>query len=195
MAPKNKADQSGADSRRTELIDAAAALFAERGFESTTMRDIASYIGKTQGAIYYHFKSKDDLLVAVHQRAEEWGAQIFQDAQGADMDPWQRLERASISHLRALLEKSDYAAVVGGRLPAEGTSVRKQLVKIRDEWETLFRTLIDDLPLETEDDKKYFRLALLGALNYSRVWYRPHRDTPDAIARNILALLRYRLAG
>lgn len=195
MAASKKGDSKGeADPRRSELIDAAASLFAERGFESTTMRDIAAHVGKTPGTIYYHFKSKDELLVAVHQRAEEWGARIFLDAQTADMDPWQRLERAAVSHLRALLEKPDYAAVVGGGLPPENSMVRRQLVKIRDDWEDLFRQLIDDLPLESEDEKKYFRLALLGALNYSRVWYRPHRDSPSTIARNILALLRYRLA-
>src|SRR5262245_12925969 len=87
--------------RRQELIDAAAYLFASRGFEGTTMRDIAAHVGKTPGALYYHFTSKDDLLVAVHAQARKWGEAIFQDVQSSDEDPWLRLEKICAAHMEA----------------------------------------------------------------------------------------------
>lgn len=181
------------NARRQELIDAAAYLFASRGFEGTTMRDIAAHVGKTPGALYYHFTSKDDLLVAVHAQARKWGEAIFQEVQSSGEDPWQRLEKICAAHMEAMLERPDYAAVVTGSLPSADPKLLRQLVGVRDDWERRFRELIDALPLKGEADKKYIRLALLGAMNYSQVWFRPNRESPRAIARKIVDLMRYRL--
>lgn len=192
-----KVSKSGDDAtevRRKEIVDAAASLFASKGIASTTMRDIAAHIGKTPGILYYHFKSKDDLLLAVHQRAEDWGEEIFASASKTDRDPWHNLEEASISHLRALLSRPDYAAIVGGRMPPKGTELRRNLVNIRDRWEKVFRDLIDKLPLKSDEDKKFLRMALLGALNHSAVWYRPNKDDPEVIAKQIVDLVRYKMS-
>ncbi len=67
--------------------------------------------------------------------------------------------------------------------------MRRQLVGIRDDWESVFRAVIEGLPLNTEDDQKYFRLVLLGAMNYSHVWFRKRREN----ARKVMELIRYGL--
>ncbi|MDA0630469.1 MAG: helix-turn-helix domain containing protein, partial [Proteobacteria bacterium] len=55
---------------REELLDAAEALFAERGFEKTSIRDITNHLGVRLAAVNYHFDSKYNLLVEViHRRA------------------------------------------------------------------------------------------------------------------------------
>ena len=54
-----------ADQRRSELIEAALRLFAERGFRATTIADIASATGTAHGLVYHYFGSKDELLAAV----------------------------------------------------------------------------------------------------------------------------------
>jgi len=53
---------------RERILDAAETLFAERGFDATSIRDIANRAGDTIGTLSYHFKSKDRLLVEVVQR-------------------------------------------------------------------------------------------------------------------------------
>ena len=57
-----------ADQRRSELIDAALRLFAERGFRATTIADIATATGTAHGLVYHYFGSKDELLEAILQR-------------------------------------------------------------------------------------------------------------------------------
>ena len=57
-----------ADQRRSELIDAALRLFAERGFQATTIADIATATGTAHGLVYHYFGSKDELLAAVLDR-------------------------------------------------------------------------------------------------------------------------------
>jgi len=54
--------------RRNQLIDAALALFAERGVDATTIRDIAERAGVAQGLVYHYFESKDALLWAIIER-------------------------------------------------------------------------------------------------------------------------------
>ena len=57
-----------AETRRNQLLDIALALFAARGVENVTIRDLATEANVAQGLIYYYFHSKDDLLAAVFQR-------------------------------------------------------------------------------------------------------------------------------
>jgi AcrR family transcriptional regulator len=153
-----------ANDRRQELIDAAASLFATKGFGATTMRDIAAHVGKTPGALYYHFTSKDELLVAVHSHAHQWAERTFTEIDNSAEDPWLRLEKICIVHLEALLERPDYAIVVAGILPSDDKKLRRQVVAVRDEWERRFRELIDELPLKSEDDRKVAgRAAIAGA--------------------------------
>jgi AcrR family transcriptional regulator len=54
---------------RGRILDAALALFSEHGFDGTTLQQIADRLGFTKAALYYHFRSKDDLLDALHAPA------------------------------------------------------------------------------------------------------------------------------
>ena len=54
---------------REELLDAAEALFAERGFEKTSIRDITNHLGVRLAAVNYHFDSKYNLLVGSYSPA------------------------------------------------------------------------------------------------------------------------------
>lgn len=71
MPPKSPAKSSPAKSEDTRLkiLDAALALFRERGFDEATMREIASRAGVATGLAYYYFRSKPDIVMAFYQRA------------------------------------------------------------------------------------------------------------------------------
>jgi len=56
---------------RTKILEAALAIFKERGFERATMREIAASAGVAVGAAYYYFESKDAIVMAFYQRAQE----------------------------------------------------------------------------------------------------------------------------
>ena len=57
-----------AEERREEILDAAEKLFAAKGFDSTSTGDILDAVGIARGTLYYHFKSKEDILDGVIQR-------------------------------------------------------------------------------------------------------------------------------
>ena len=53
-------------STRARIINVAARLFAKRGFSGTSLQDVADAVGISKTAIYHHFRSKDEILVALH---------------------------------------------------------------------------------------------------------------------------------
>ena len=62
-----------AGSTRERILDAALDLFIEKGFDGTSLREIAEKLGFTKAALYYHYASKDDILMALHMRLHAVG--------------------------------------------------------------------------------------------------------------------------
>jgi TetR/AcrR family transcriptional regulator, cholesterol catabolism regulator len=181
------------DNRRQQLLDVAARLFRERGYHVTSMRDIAREVGMLSGSIYYHFPSKEEMLLAVYEEGLRHIAERVDAAVAGQRTPWERLEAGCTAHLEALLELSDYTQVMIRVLPPEGGKVAERLLELRDRYEARFRDLIDALALPEHADRRYLRLLLMGGLNWSHVWYHPGGDTPAIIAHRMIDLLRQRL--
>jgi AcrR family transcriptional regulator len=181
------------DNRRGPLLDAAAALFRARGFHASSMRDIARAAGMLPGSMYYHFESKEALLVAVYAE----GVQRICDAvdravaeAGDRASPRARLAAACRAHLDVLLDASDYAQVVIRVLPEDVPAVASPLAAQRDCYENRFRTLVAALELPPDMDRGHLRRLLLGGLNWSRHWYQRGGDSPARIADAMLDCLR-----
>lgn len=181
------------DNRRVQLLDAAARLFCQRGFHATSMRDIAKSVDMLSGSIYYHFDSKQDMLLAVYAEGARRIGDLVDAAAAGETDPWRRLEAASAAHLNALsITHRDYAQVMIRTLPQEADGVGGQLREIRRDYEAKFRQLIDALLLPPDVDRHYLRLMLIGALNWSHVWYKPGGDRPEVVAKAFIQSLRRR---
>lgn len=185
-----------ADNRLPAVLEAAARLFAQHGYAATSMRDIAQAASMLPGSLYYHFAAKEDLLAAVYEAGVRDIVGAVQAAIARHSDPWARLEAACIAHLETVLKRSDTAQVLIRVLPEQVPAAQLRLKQLRAEYEDLFRALVADLPLAADVDQRSFRLMLLGALNWTRFWYRETgADTPREIARRMLRLLRARSDG
>lgn len=123
---------------RTDLLDAAESVFAERGFHGATLEQVAERAGYTRGALYWNFKDKDDLFAAVVERRsdERLGAieehrrraadsEAFLDALRAADTAAGGAERARRWHLLAV-EQLAYAL----RNPGAGKRIAAQERKI-----------------------------------------------------------------
>ena len=179
-----------ADNRLPLILDEAARLFRAQGFHGTSVRDIARAVDMLPGSLYYHFPTKEALLAAVYAEGVRRISEAVTGAISRKRDPRERLEAASIAHLEALLQESDYAQVVIRVLPADAPSVATELVRLRDDYESLWVDLVQDLPLARGVDRRSLRLMLLGALNWSQTWYRKGRDSPRTIAKRFVQLLQ-----
>jgi AcrR family transcriptional regulator len=75
-----KAEGSSGDpekSTRDRILDIALQLFIDKGFDKTSLREIADQLGFSKAAIYYHFASKEDILMALHLRLHEFGREAL----------------------------------------------------------------------------------------------------------------------
>jgi AcrR family transcriptional regulator len=75
---------------RERILDIALELFTTNGYETTSLREIAEHLGYSKAAIYYHFKSKDDILIALHLRLHALGGDTLRNIDPATMtlDVW-----------------------------------------------------------------------------------------------------------
>jgi TetR/AcrR family transcriptional regulator, cholesterol catabolism regulator len=177
--------------RRQEILDAAAKFFKEKGYAGTAMRDIAEHADVKTASLYYHFPSKAELLLAVYEASANLLTSLVVDAIKDEREPWARLQIACATHLQSILEGSDYVQVVSSDLPTGvEPELRARLTKQRDAYENLFRAIIAELPLPRGASKKYLLLTLLGALAWTRVWYKPGGDSPSQIARNMVEIIK-----
>src|SRR5689334_11269493 len=135
---------AGSLTRRDELLDIAAKLFAERGFKNTTVRDIADAAGILSGSLYHHFDSKeamvDELLDSFQTRLwEEYDA-----IEASDRSPKQKLEavvRASFdaidrNHSEVAIFQTDAAYLSGFDRFAY---LQERNVRFQDLWTSLLR--------------------------------------------------------
>lgn len=192
-AEKSAEDEISASARRRQIMQEAARLFGTRGFEATTIRDIAAATGILGGSIYYHFPSKEEIFVAVHGAGMEKITQAVLDAIRDVEDPWDRLEAAAAAHCSDLLGSGEVPVIVSPYYSESLRNLRDTLVAQRDNYERVVSGLIDALDLPPQIDRKLFRLNFLGALNWMPTWYRPGGETaPDEIGRQLVASLRPR---
>jgi len=70
-------DGAKGKSTRERILDIALELFTEQGFDKTSLREIADRLGFTKAAIYYHFASKEDILMSIHLRFHEFGREML----------------------------------------------------------------------------------------------------------------------
>lgn len=191
------------DNRLPQILDAAATLFAAKGYQAASIRDIVKVAGMLPGSLYYHFANKDELLVAVYAEGVRRINHAVTTALSRKTEPWARLEVACVAHLESLLARSAYAKVVISVQPADVPAAARALIALRDGYERQFTGLIAALPLPARlrraQSRTTLRMLLLGALNWAPTWYRPRQRTgaltPRRIARDYIKLLKAELSA
>jgi AcrR family transcriptional regulator len=92
IGQQSEADGSLRSDGRERILDEARALFLERGFTATSMQDIADAVGMTKPALYYHFRDKQELFLAVIAREMDEGKRAFLEILSTDGTLAERLE-------------------------------------------------------------------------------------------------------
>ena len=177
--------------RREELTRIAARLFAERGYQGTSLADLAEALGVQKPSLYHHIAPKEDLLWAVaSEGAEAFHAAL--DAVPADAPASERIRLALRAHLAVVASQLDVATVFvrewrylsGDRRTAFVAERRRYEQRVRD----LFRDGVEGSELRTDLDVGVAALVFLSAANWAYTWLRPGRET-DPIADRFFELL------
>lgn len=182
-------------SRRREIEDVASALFRERGYAATSIRDIARELDIQGATVYAHVASKEDVLWAIVDRTAARFERAAADADAdprAAADPIRRIAELVRGHLRVILEDAGSASVFISEWRALTGSRREAILARRDAYEARFREAIGDGIANGElamTDPAVAAAYLLNALNGIATWYRPDgRLGPDRIAEHFIDL-------
>ncbi|MFJ2706567.1 ScbR family autoregulator-binding transcription factor [Streptomyces sp. NPDC087428] len=124
--------QDRAHATRKALLESAAHLFVERGYAGTSVNDISDHSGKTSGAIYFHYSSKEQLALAVVREQFSTWPQLAAPYASPDMPPLEKLIVLSFGIARSLNE--DVVARAGARLWAERRGIEAAVPTPFDAW-------------------------------------------------------------
>jgi len=175
---------------RERLILAAARVLGERGYEGASLAKIGAAAGILPGSLYHHFRSKEDLFINVHAEGFRQLNEAVDSALAQESDPWRRLEVACAAHLTLLVGSPDVSLVTGTSLfHTAPPALQRRLNRDRDAYEARFSALIRELKLPRDVDASLVRLNLLGALNWTRMWYRPGKRNPRELAHHLVQVM------
>ncbi|MBI2830598.1 MAG: TetR/AcrR family transcriptional regulator [Chloroflexi bacterium] len=172
---RQKGSANSVLTRREEIIRVAAKMFAEKGYDATTLDEIAREIGVTKPALYYHINSKDELLQVIVGRIMKLMEEVTRTGR-SNLAPRERIEAV----VRKLVE---FSAENGEatRIAFEQASILHQRTKAafkrrqKDVDQALQKTLEEGVEqgVFAIDDVKMVSFAVLGACNWIYHWYEP----------------------
>jgi AcrR family transcriptional regulator len=177
------------DSVPQRLVQAAAQLFAEKGFENTSVQEIVDAVGMTKGAMYHYFTSKDDLLYEIYARLLRMQTAHLESIAQSDGPVEDRLHALVVDLVRTTLANIQDVTIFVRSLHLLSDERRAEIHAARRNYATRFRDLIeegqrlgtlrsDGMPV---DLRAYH---FFGALHWMHMWYRPDgRYSADEIAR------------
>jgi AcrR family transcriptional regulator len=178
------------------VLDAAAKIFRDFGYAGTTMRVIADEAELKAGSIYYHYKSKDDLISAVLDlgihavidRVKTELEMLPEDASGRT-----RVETAVRAHLSAIIDNGDYTLAtrrVFGQVPE---AIREKNLRLRNSYAAMWQDILTDAQKRGEfrpdANLTLARLFILGALNWTVEWFKPGGRSIDDVARSFSSVV------
>ncbi|GHF45567.1 putative transcriptional regulator TetR family protein [Seohaeicola zhoushanensis] len=191
VKPRQDGKGSKSESRREELLRKAADLIAQKGFEGTSMRDIAAAVNILPGSLYHHFKSKEDMLIEIHQRVVDRMYDRVVEAIEAGKTPWEKLENAAVAHFEGLIESRNLVNIISPNFPEERGAINEQIKEQRSRYEDVFRDLFAGLDLRPDVQPNVLRLQVLGSLNFAPFWFREGGGlTATDVARQFVRNLR-----
>jgi AcrR family transcriptional regulator len=167
-----------AEERLDEIFQVAAAQFQARGFGATRLDDIAEELGVTRAALYYYFRSKDELIEFVCSHNMEQAEAALQAAREQDR-PIEQLRTFARRYAPVIV--ADAAIVTfrerGDLRPAFRRRLMARAQAITAAVEGLIQDCVDEGSFRQDLDPGLAALALLGMLGWCSQWYRhsPHK--------------------
>lgn len=184
--------------RRQELIDVAARIFHEKGYDATSIQDVAEALGILKGSIYYYINSKEDLLFEVVQEVHETALANMERLRKLDVEPLVKLRMFVEEHVKHIIDNLVKAAVFFHDYGSLNPERRQYIVRERDQYDRFLRKLIRDGQAKKvicpDVDPKLASFGVLGMMNWTYQWYHAgeqlsSNDVATGLADMVLASL------
>ncbi len=160
--------------RESEIADAAARVFAERGYHGTSTQAIADVLGMRQASLYYYFPSKEAALELVCLRGTDGFVEAAEAVVESDSAPLEKLKRLIAAHLKPIETRRDYVKVFINERRYLPDASRRRLGRKTRRIERCFEHVvlagIADGSIRRDTDARLAMLAVLGMCNAVINW-------------------------
>jgi len=173
------------------LLDAAVALFNERGYEATSVDEVATRLGVTKSAIYHHVPSKVELLRLALDRALNALFAVTQETGATTGPAIERLEYVVRGSVRVLTAELPFVTLL---LRLRGnTEIERTALQRRREFDRIVAGLVraaeHEGDVRTDVDPAVISRLLFGTVNSLTEWYRPGGDlSADDLADAVVTI-------
>jgi TetR/AcrR family transcriptional regulator, cholesterol catabolism regulator len=168
---------------RQEILRTAARLFQQRGYDATSMNDVAAALKLSKGGLYHHFQSKDEILFEIMNHAMEITQERVLNPVRGIADPEERLRALIRLHIEVVLSPRDREITVmlheNHPLPP---TLRKRINSRKKEYIHFLENLIGEVQEKGRQQTKIkvspraAAFALLGMINWIYQWYKPEGE-------------------
>ncbi len=195
-----------AEDGRQLILDAAARVFAQRGYTSTTLDSIADELASTKGRIYHYYRGKAEVFLdVVLTGMQDLHAQLAPVVADTTLSPTERLAAMVRRHaaqmmVRSYGQKVSVHALEMRSVPeiAIHAAVLDEVFELRRAYEQLFVDAVEAGVAAGElapVDSRIAVKAALGSLNWIPIWFSPERATPEDIERVADAFASFVVGG
>jgi AcrR family transcriptional regulator len=190
-------ETAGQGSMQARLLAAATELFAEKGFDATSVQEVVQRAQVTKGALYHYFDSKQDLLYEIYHSIISLQLAELERILAADRPPAQTLRAVIVSLVETTAARLDQAVVFGREMHRLDQNRLAAVRADRRRYHDLVRDVVaraqaagDFAPVADADT---VTLVIFGVVNQLPVWYRPRgAKSPAQLGHEIADLI---LAG
>lgn len=175
------------------VLNTAVSVFNERGYDGTSMEDLARALGVTKSAIYYHVPGKEELLSRALDRALDGLSATIADKRAAEGRAIDRLEWVVRQSVAILVDRLPYVTLL---LRVRGNSATElRALDRRREFDRFVSTLVKeasaDGDIRPDLDPALVTRLLFGTVNSISEWYRPTRPTSAADLADAIVTLTF----
>ncbi len=163
--------------QRMAIMNSAMHLFGKRGFNGTSMRDIANSVGLLPGSLYAHIDSKEALLFEIVTGGISQFISAVEAASASTADPIEKLRRMIVAHVEIVATNPERSQVVFHQWRFLGPDNLPDAIDRRRQYETHF---VDVIRMGSEAgvfkpdlNLRITVLTILGALNWTPEWFSP----------------------
>jgi TetR/AcrR family transcriptional regulator, cholesterol catabolism regulator len=174
---KTRRTYKGTEQRRERLLDTVAALIAKKGYEAASMRDVSEALGVSPAGLYYHFKSKEDLLYQIQFRTFEALLKGQEAVAAVPGTAEERFRRLMHGHLAFFLRHPNELKVCTYEMESLRGELFDTVEDLRRTYYRLFSAVVaelmgDRIPQASKAARsRHASLFVFGMLNWIFMWY------------------------
>lgn len=183
------------ETRREEILQAAAKLFRENGFEKTTVRQLGEKVGIQSGSLFHYFKSKEEILIAMIEETIAENKKLLLESIAGATTSYEKLHNLIRTELELFHgEKRDSTAVLVQDWRKISQEQKRGLYEHRKDYENLWLSTLEEAAQEGVISPNFnfsiLRRLIFGSFAWTVTWYKPEGPLNlDDLTKQILLLI------